>query len=325
MEAEGFRYSEIDIGYEFDAPQFFQLGRDELLPEVHQAELWFETAGNYSPSPLVVKLSIGKEGKHEILNTLLKLRDMDSSDTQIGVSNAPRDVDACNGSTLLSGGLVGRTYGNFQHQDLLKDNNHQTFKGTDSSNSCFMKPTTSHLARKTLVQRSTASNRFQRPLPVQKATSDNPIRGLLHAAKRQKVAGGLIYKMVDTAQQSDLLHKTSKKECFCNCNSHPTKLKLTIPKEPVLETARRAKTFRAQRSNQSDGKETSTSMFKALPLNRKIFEAPILSFPQKSTPKLPEFQEFKLKTSVRAIQRSKAATPSLTRDTLSSSFAVKDC
>ncbi|KAK8965164.1 hypothetical protein KSP40_PGU013976 [Platanthera guangdongensis] len=261
METEGFQYSVIDIGFEFDAPQFFHLEREELPSEVHQAELWFETAGNYPPSPLIVNLSVGKEGKHEILNTLLKLRDMDSSNTQMDVSNAPRNVYAFNGSSLLSGGLKGRTYGNFRHQDLSKDNYHQTFKGTDSSNSCFMKPTTSHLARKTSAQRS---NRFHRPLSVQTGTSDDPIHGLLHAAKRQKVAGGLICKMVDTVQQSDLLHKNSKKECFSNCISHPTKLRLTIPKEPVLETARRAKTFRAQRSNQSAGK-------KLAPLHLKLF------------------------------------------------------
>lgn len=99
-------------------------------------------------------------------------------------------------------------------------------------------------------------------------------------------------------------------ECFINCNSHLANMKLTIPREPVLETSRRAKNFRAHRSgffffspmltsqaiqlishrqevlendilfiylffrsNHSDGKET-TSTFKALPLNRKVkFEA----------------------------------------------------
>ncbi|GMP96064.1 hypothetical protein CsSME_00044871 [Camellia sinensis var. sinensis] len=50
--------------------------------------------------------------------------------------------------------------------------------------------------------------------------------------------------------------------------------------------------------------------FKALPLNRKIFEAPSSLLPKRSTPRLPEFQEFHLKTLERAMQHTSAVSSS---------------
>ncbi|KAL0904939.1 hypothetical protein M5K25_027103 [Dendrobium thyrsiflorum] len=262
--------SNVDIDYEYDAPRYFELGRKELASEAQQAELWFETAGNYPPSPLIVKISFGKKGKQENIDAaFFKVRDVDSFNAQMGVY-------AYMDSSLLCGNLA-------------------------------------------------ANHKCQKPLPSQSRSSEDPVHSLLQAAKRQKVDGGLVCKVVGSMQQSDLLHKSSKKECFVNRNSYLTKMRLTIPREPVLETARRAKSFRAHRSDNAEGIQASTSTFKALPLNRKILEAPSLPFPQKSTPKLPEFQEFKLKTSERAILRSMATTTSFIPDTLASGSIVKDC
>ena len=47
---EMFADEEIDMDYEFDAPQFFDLSRAETYSEAKEAELWFESAGNYPPS-----------------------------------------------------------------------------------------------------------------------------------------------------------------------------------------------------------------------------------------------------------------------------------
>ncbi|XP_020681852.1 uncharacterized protein LOC110099127 isoform X3 [Dendrobium catenatum] len=287
--------SNVDIEYEYDAPRYFELGRKELASEAKEAELWFETAGNYPPSPVIVKISFGKKGKQENIDAaFFKIRDVDSFNAQMGVY-------AYMDSSLLCGSLAG------------------------SSNPFFMKPTTSQLSTQNSVKRSSSRSVCQKPLPSQSRSSEDPVHSLLQAAKRQKVDGGLVCKVVGTMQESDLLHKSSKKECFVNRNSHLTKMRLTIPREPVLETARRAKTFRAHRSDHTEGIKASTSTFKALPLNRKILEAPSLPFPQKSTPKLPEFQEFKLKTSERAILRSMATTTSFIPDNLASISIVKDC
>nr|XP_009758844.1 PREDICTED: uncharacterized protein LOC104211482 [Nicotiana sylvestris] len=53
--------SEIDSEYEFDAAQFFDFCRPESTSEAEEAERWFQTAGNYPPSPLIIKLNLGKE------------------------------------------------------------------------------------------------------------------------------------------------------------------------------------------------------------------------------------------------------------------------
>lgn len=41
---------EVDLDYEFDAPRYFDLGREETPAEAWAAELWFDTAGSYPPS-----------------------------------------------------------------------------------------------------------------------------------------------------------------------------------------------------------------------------------------------------------------------------------
>uniref|UniRef100_A0A2P2LB51 TPX2 central domain-containing protein n=1 Tax=Rhizophora mucronata TaxID=61149 RepID=A0A2P2LB51_RHIMU len=50
--------------------------------------------------------------------------------------------------------------------------------------------------------------------------------------------------------------------------------------------------------------------FKARPLNRKILKGPTWPLPKKSTPKLPEFQEFHLRTLERAMQHTSAVSSS---------------
>lgn len=80
---------------------------------------------------------------------------------------------------------------------------------------------------------------------------------------------------------------------------HP--LKLTRPKEPDLVTSQRARPTRIKSSAEIE-EEMIANMpkFKARPLNKKILEGPTLAALPRSTPQLPEFQEFNLKTSERA-------------------------
>ncbi|PKA59999.1 hypothetical protein AXF42_Ash009683 [Apostasia shenzhenica] len=47
---EGLLFVDVDIDYEFDAPRYFELDREESPWEAQKAELWFEMAGNYPPS-----------------------------------------------------------------------------------------------------------------------------------------------------------------------------------------------------------------------------------------------------------------------------------
>lgn len=89
------------------------------------------------------------------------------------------------------------------------------------------------------------------------------------------------------------------------------KLRLTIPREPDLETAHRAQRIRPKNSTEVETVEVASRRFRARPLNRKILEAPSLPLPKKSTPKLPEFQEFRLKTLERAMQHISTVSSSL--------------
>ena len=45
-----FEAQEIDLDYDFDAPQFFDFTRPESAKEAKAAECWFESAESYPPS-----------------------------------------------------------------------------------------------------------------------------------------------------------------------------------------------------------------------------------------------------------------------------------
>lgn len=87
------------------------------------------------------------------------------------------------------------------------------------------------------------------------------------------------------------------------------KLKLTIPKEPELETAQRVRPARVKSTAELEAEMLAKMpKFKARPLNKKILEAPTLPVLPKNMPLLPEFQEFHLRTMERALQHCEAAS-----------------
>lgn len=79
------------------------------------------------------------------------------------------------------------------------------------------------------------------------------------------------------------------------------KMRLTRPKTPELETMQRARPPRVKSANEIE-EEMLAKMpkFKARPLPKKILEAPSLPMLTKSTPQIPEFKEFHLRTMERA-------------------------
>ncbi|KAK3040493.1 hypothetical protein RJ639_028778 [Escallonia herrerae] len=87
------------------------------------------------------------------------------------------------------------------------------------------------------------------------------------------------------------------------------KLKLTRPKEPEFETAQRVRSVRVKSSAELEEEMMAKiPKFKARPVNKKILEAPTLSTLPRSTPQLPEFQEFHLETMVRANHNAETST-----------------
>ncbi|CAK9203666.1 unnamed protein product [Sphagnum troendelagicum] len=79
------------------------------------------------------------------------------------------------------------------------------------------------------------------------------------------------------------------------------KMRLTRPKTPELETMQRARPPRVKSANEIE-EEMLAKMpkFKARPLPKKILEGPSLPMLTKSTPQIPEFKEFHLRTMERA-------------------------
>ncbi|KAK9131846.1 hypothetical protein Scep_011374 [Stephania cephalantha] len=87
------------------------------------------------------------------------------------------------------------------------------------------------------------------------------------------------------------------------------KLTLTRPKEPDFETTHRARPIKVKSSAELEEEMmASIPKFKARPINKKILEAPSLPALPRSTPHLPEFQEFHFRTMERAHQNVETST-----------------
>ncbi|OVA00365.1 TPX2 [Macleaya cordata] len=87
------------------------------------------------------------------------------------------------------------------------------------------------------------------------------------------------------------------------------KLTLTRPTEPEFETSHRVRSVRVKSSAELEEEMMANiPKFKARPINKKILEAPTLPALPRSTPQLPEFQEFHLKTMERASQHAETSS-----------------
>nr|KAJ0204846.1 hypothetical protein LSAT_V11C500247560 [Lactuca sativa] len=171
---------------------------------------------------------------------------------------------------------------NFQKQQPKRTDNYKSktkssLKPSFPRSSTLMKPTASQLAKQNQEHLMDYSR-------VQKS-GNNSINVEGQAAKRQKLEGGLLCKVTNTKQQANFIHKAPKKEGGMDSKLH------IIGNTGNENVASRAHGFRA------------------LPLNRKIFETPLLLQKKRSTRQLPEFQEFHLKTIERAAQNT-VAVPS---------------
>ncbi|XP_015085807.1 protein TPX2 isoform X5 [Solanum pennellii] len=176
--------------------------------------------------------------------------------------------------------------------------------------STLMKPTASHLAKQNLP-RPIGESRLPTFLVEKNGTSSTVIE--TQAAKRQKLESGHLRKVVFVAEAKPVfsfVHKAPKRDGKVDGNNTLAKPRITIPREPALQTTHRAQRARPKDSVQAENlPPTAIRRFKALPLNRKIFEGPSLP-PKRSNPQLPQFQEFHLKTSERAVQHRSAVSTS---------------
>ncbi|XVF10726.1 hypothetical protein REPUB_Repub07fG0207400 [Reevesia pubescens] len=331
-----FEVREIDLDYEFDAARFFDFTREESPAEAREAELWFDSAPSCPPSPFVTKLVLGEESLLETVTTSPKCKEVEDTTSTLHENDTENmmglEFSAMDATNRGGEGTNRGIFTNIQkvlekalNQPLqlptgLTTYNHvpiEKLKAKSKSvkqymprSSTLMKPTASQLAKQNGPPQVAASG-FQK---LQVLNSDKSLGNSSvvesQAAKRQKLEGGLSRKVDEVKQQTTLVHKAPKKDGTVDRNTINTKLKLTIPREPELETAHRAQRIRCKNGTEQEHVSSVTHRFKARPLNRKILEAPSLPLPKKSIPKLPEFQEFYLKTSERAVQLSSAVSAS---------------
>ncbi|KAI3687486.1 hypothetical protein L1987_81183 [Smallanthus sonchifolius] len=300
---------EIDIDYEFEAPRFFDFTREETVDEAREADMWFDSAQSYPPSPFAVRLLSRAQSENANGSTVSKGSNNAPDYSKMVLSNT--DGGGANeGVPLDLKNYFLQAFQNHQSTSTVikesirnancKSNTKSSWKPSVPRTSTLMKPTASQLAKQN-QGRLADNDRFQK-------FGNNSSVVESQAAKRQKLEGGHLCKVTDTNQQANFVHKAPKREDNLDGNLGRGRLRITVPRPPDLATAQRAQRIR-QKDNSGNEHVTSRAPgFRARPLNRKIFEAP--SFHQKrSTPQLPEFQEFHLKTSERALQNT-AAVPS---------------
>ncbi|KAL2321615.1 hypothetical protein Fmac_025994 [Flemingia macrophylla] len=331
---------EIDLDYEFDAARFFDFTRPETPAEAHVAELWFQNAASYPPSTFV-RRPVAREdlfldnvcdssGSVECTSNVDDDKpdndnvDDDKPCAPLGVGfsdtafkNYGSKAFGENISGLLAGILqndctrplqvpTALTFGS----KTISNNLNSMGKSAVPKSSTLMKPTASQLAKQNRPAKNLGS-RFQKLLTQneQKLSISSGVES--QAAKRQKLEGGLLCKVSDMKQQNNFFHKAPMRAVTVEQNFACSRPKLTIPREPELKTAHRAQRIRPKNVEEVEHVTVAAPRFKARPLNRKILEAPSLLPPKRSTPRLPEFQEFHLKTLQRAIQHTSATSSSL--------------
>ncbi|XP_019084379.1 PREDICTED: uncharacterized protein LOC104709896 [Camelina sativa] len=191
---------EFDIDFEFDAPRFYDFSKPELDSETEETELWFESAGNYPPSPFSLTLSSRYE-------------------------DIPKPI---------SDQYNGFIYYNQADKDVPNATQKSRTKIFLRKNSTLTRPTASLLARQnkqpldiysvrllTRCQRSLGNlnEKYSSLLYSMPQTQDN---------KRQKLETGFSRK-ISRLDQTPFVHKVPRKGS-----------KITVPKEPNLKTAQRA-------------------------------------------------------------------------------------
>ncbi|KAK7330712.1 hypothetical protein VNO77_24910 [Canavalia gladiata] len=317
---------EIDLDYEFDAARFFDFSRPETPAEAQQAELWFHNAASYPPSPFARKLVVREDflwddvsdsPKSENLECRANVDDEKSSVTlAMGFSDAV--FHNYNGSKALGGNISSLLAGILQNDGrgltfgskTISDSLNSKAKSAVPKSSTLMQPTASQLAKQNCPAKNIGS-RFRKQLSQDKRNLSISSGVESQAAKRQKLEGGLLCKVTDWKMQTNFVHKTPMRAVTVEQNLACSKLKLTIPREPNLKTAHRAQRIRPKIVGEAEHVTDAAPRFKARPLNRKILEAPSLLPLKRSTPQLPEFQEFHLKTLERAMQHTSAVSSSL--------------
>ncbi|PSS33146.1 hypothetical protein CEY00_Acc03532 [Actinidia chinensis var. chinensis] len=267
--ADFFEFSEVASDYEFDAARFFDFTRQESSSEAEEAERWFQSAQSYPPSPFIIKLKWREDIMMKNANASLKSNDDGSMVSSSNNLDYNMDAEVM----VFDDNIKGPKSHNNTDQDILQVKPKSLEKPCFIRNSTLMKPTASHLAklnegRKVSIR---CLGRSQKPLrKIDERRSTNPLGIDGDATKRQKLENGYLRKVAHLKHQSLLLHKLPNVRRV-DSNTVNSRSKVTIPREPHLETAHRAQRHRSRiNSESSEHAKPKVPTFKARPLYRKV-------------------------------------------------------
>ncbi|CAA0401192.1 unnamed protein product [Arabidopsis thaliana] len=279
--AEDFSLEKFDIDFEFDAPRFYDFSKPELDSETEETELWFQSAGNYPPSPFSIHLRY--EEKH---------------------LEIPKPV---------SDQYNGFIYNNQAPKDVPKATHKSKTKTYLRKNSTLTRPTASLLARQNKpldIYSVRLLTRCQRSLGKCDASSHLTYIQCL----KPKITKGKNSKPASCARCcSQTSSKLTALNTFCfgaNLKKLFEGSKVTVPREPNLKTAQRAarNRFKANSAPEKIAKFISN-------MNKTVQGTTSPSLPKKNTPHHPQdLQAFHLRTSLRARERSSSAKIAPTDD-----------
>ncbi|XP_023637690.1 uncharacterized protein LOC17884389 [Capsella rubella] len=179
--AQDFSVEEFDIDFEFDAPRFYDFSKPEHHSETEETKLWFESAGNYPPSPFSLTLSSRYE-------------------------DIPKPI---------SDKYNGFIYYNGASKDVPEATHKSKTKPILRNNSTLTRPTASLLARQNKpldIYSVRLLTRCQRSL----GKVDDKFSSLLYSMpqtqnnKRQKLETGFLPK-ISRLDQTPFVHKIPKK------------------------------------------------------------------------------------------------------------------
>ncbi|KAJ4831871.1 hypothetical protein Tsubulata_041877 [Turnera subulata] len=275
----------IDFDFEFDAPKFYDFTRKESAFDRREAEFWFDTALNYPPSPRFLPFN---------------WRDTNSSSSiyepEENMNFADESIEPAeqNGHSHMAQATPRATAKSLAKTVICK-------------NHTFMNPTASQLAKQQYPSQVNCERLIRR---IKKVEQQDEAKAHLkstiiptHFPKRQKLEVGYSIKVARLKHQASFPRKAPKKD-GSDSKTAVGKLKVTVPKEPNLETANRAERHRSRNNLEpAENAKSNTRSFRARPLNRKILDPPSLLLSTNRARQQPELKVFHFRTLERAMQR----------------------
>ncbi|KAG2603950.1 protein TPX2-like isoform X2 [Panicum virgatum] len=240
---------QVDLDYEFDAPRWFDLAQEEPPPEAAAAQAWFASAPSYPPSPLIAKMLAEDLG----LPAIRSITDTDA------VHCSTASYECSGGAEQKIHRVQGRKPCHGASENEHRPGYRTTMKGTPLKGSTLMKPTASQLARQNRQVEPKNVMQSKKPVGVRSERSTISSNDCTYqSAKRQRLENGHLNKAAADTNQHEFIHKNHEKNVM-NRNmdrpTGPTKLKITIPREPELATKLRAERSRVLRSVPTNSKQ----------------------------------------------------------------------